>query len=307
MNIVVTCPRYFPEIANLKNHLGDEANIIQHNPENQGFNELQMESLLKGADIAVVGDDHITDQTIQNLQNLKLIVKWGVGVDNIEINKKSNHPVIKNSPADIHIDVAEHTVFLIGLLYKKIHTIHDQIRNKNLWPKPIGNRISNKNIGLIGYGTLGKQLSMILKSFDTNLYFFDPNIDRAHNHVAEKSDLKLLAKKCEIIIISASLTKESENLINKDFFDSLLNQPILVNVSRGKIVNENDLIYALKNNLISGCALDVFESEPISKDSQLKTFENVVFSSHNASNTQEANDSVNSQVTEILLNWLGYD
>ena len=63
----------------------------------------------------------------------------------------------------------------------------------------------------------------------------------------------------------------------------------------------------MENNLISGCALDVFEGEPINKDSQLKKFENVVFSSHNASNTQEANDSVNSQVTEILLKWLGYD
>ena len=80
-----------------------------------------------------------------------------------------------------------------------------------------------------------------------------------------------------------------------------------MNVSRGSIINEKDLIEALEEELISGCALDVFENEPINKDSQLKTFENVVFSSHNASNTHEANASVNSQVTEILLNWLGYD
>ena len=307
MNIVVTCPRYFSEIDNLRNQLGDKVNITHHNPENQGFSALQMESLLKDADIGVIGDDYVTDQTIENLKNLKLIVKWGVGVDNIDINKNRSYPIIKNSPADIHIDVAEHTVFLIGLLYKKIHIIHDQIKKKNLWPKPTGNRISNKSIGLIGYGTIGKQLSKILEPLNTNLYFYDPNVEQSDHKTVEKVDLELVTKKCEIIIISASLTEESEYLINKDFFDSLLNQPILINVSRGKIVNENDLIYALKNNLISGCALDVFENEPINKDSQLKTFENVVFSSHNASNTHEANASVNSQVTEILLNWLGYD
>ena len=121
MNIVVTCPRYFSEIDNLRNQLGDKVNITHHNPENQGFSALQMESLLKDADIGVIGDDYVTDQTIENLKNLKLIVKWGVGVDNIDINKNRSYPIIKNSPADIHIDVAEHTVFLIGLLYKKIH------------------------------------------------------------------------------------------------------------------------------------------------------------------------------------------
>jgi phosphoglycerate dehydrogenase-like enzyme len=100
------------------------------------------------------------------------------------------------------------------------------------------------------------------------------------------------------------LTKESENLINKEFFNSLQKKPIIINISRGKIINEDDLISALSNNLISGCALDVFEEEPISKDNKLKKYDNVVFSSHNASNTIEANTSVNNQVTKTLLKWL---
>ena len=82
------------------------------------------------------------------------------------------------------------------------------------------------------------------------------------------------------------------------------NGVIFINISRGKIINETDLIDALENQLISGCALDVFETEPLEQNSKLKNFENVILSSHNASNTVEANNAVNREVTEILLKWI---
>ncbi|MAV05167.1 MAG: hypothetical protein CMC31_05890 [Flavobacteriaceae bacterium] len=305
MKIVITCPRYFSEIENLENILSNqEVSIKKHNPKNQGFNYQEMEYLLKDADVAIIGDDYINREIVKNLPNLKLIIKWGVGTDNIEIDKNSSNPIILNSPADIYLDVAEHTVFLIGALFKKIPFINDQIKNKHLWTKPVGNRIAKKNVGLIGYGMIGKQVSKILSSFDANFYYFDPYVETSKNDIAKKADLKVLAEKCDIIIVSASLTEESEYLIDKDFFSSLLKKPVLINVSRGKIINENRLVYALNDKLISGCALDVFEEEPINKENQLKNFENVIFSSHNASNTYEANNSVNSQITKSLLKWI---
>ena len=305
MKIVITCPRYFSEIENLKNILSNQdVSIVKHNPKNQGFNYQEMEYLLKDADVAIIGDDYINKKIVKNLSNLKLIIKWGVGVDNIEIDKNSSNLKILNSPADIYLDVAEHTVFLIGALLKKIPFINDQIKNKHLWAKPVGNRIAKKNVGLIGYGMIGKQVSKILSSFDANFYYFDPYVETSKNDIAKKVDLQVLAENCDIIIVSASLTEESEYLINKDFFSSLLKKPVLINVSRGKIINENDLVYALNEKLISGCALDVFEEEPINKENKLKNFENVIFSSHNASNTYEANNSVNSQITKTLLKWI---
>ena len=305
MKIVITCPRYFSEIKNLENSAySKELYISKHNPANQGFTDQEMKSILQDADVAIVGDDHISRDTINNLKKLKLIIKWGVGVDNIEFDKNSNFPLIKNSPANLYIDVAEHTIFLIGSLYKHIPYVDAQIKNKNLWTKPLGNRIANKNIGLIGYGMIGKQISKILSSFEASLFYYDPNVKISKNEISKKVELKFLAEMCDIIIVSASLTKESENLINKEFFSSLQKKPIIINISRGKIINENDLISALDDNLISGCALDVFEAEPISKDNKLRNYDNVVFSSHNASNTVEANTAVNNQVTKTLLKWL---
>ncbi len=306
MNIVVTCPRYFPELNHINNLLRKhDVKIDFKKPDGQGFLLNEMKLFLKDASIAVVGDDQIDDSLLDECKNLDLIIKWGAGVDNINIT--NTEPKVLNSPGDIYKDVAEHTVFLIGSLLKNIPEIHLKVLNNNLWHKPTGTRIMNKDIGLVGFGRIGQQTAKILKSFGANIYFSDPYVENVENNLGEKKNIEYIKENCDILVITASLTNDTKNLLNSDFFNSLGKKPYIVNVSRGSIINEKDLIEALEEELISGCALDVFENEPINKDSQLKTFENVVFSSHNASNTHEANASVNSQVTEILLNWLGYD
>tara|TARA_B100000287_G_scaffold361622_1_gene354497 strand:- start:1919 stop:2839 length:921 start_codon:yes stop_codon:yes gene_type:complete len=306
MNIVITCPRYFSELDNLNNLLSKhDIKIDSMEPNGQGFSLNEMKLNLKEASIAVVGDDQIDDSLLDECKNLELIIKWGAGVDNINITKTK--PKVLNSPGDIYKDVAEHTVFLIGSLLKNISEIHHQILNNNSWHKPTGTRILNKDIGFIGFGRIGQQTAKILTSFGANIYFSDPFVENVENNLGEKKNIEYIKENCDILVITASLTNDTKNLLNSDFFNSLGKKPYIVNVSRGSIINEKDLIDALEEELISGCALDVFEGEPINKDSQLKKFENVVFSSHNASNTQEANHSVNSQVTKILLKWLGYD
>jgi len=306
MNIVLTCPRYFPELNHINNLLRKhDVKIDFKKPDGQGFLLNEMKLFLKDASIAIVGDDQIDDSLLDECKNLDLIIKWGAGVDNINITK--TEPKVLNSPGDIYKDVAEHTVFLIGSLLKNIPEIHQKVLNNNLWHKPTGTRIMNKDIGLIGFGRIGQQTAKILKSFGANIYFSDPYVENVEHNLGEKKNIEYIKENCDILVITASLTNDTKNLLNSDFFNSLGKKPYIVNVSRGSIINEKDLIESLEEELISGCALDVFENEPINKDSQLKTFENVVFSSHNASNTQEANTSVNSQVSEILLNWLGYD
>ena len=306
MNIIVTCPRYFSEIEILKSKISNNYKINYLPPKDQGFSADEMKTNLFDANIAIIGDDQINDDVLSNCTELGLLIKWGVGIDNIEIENKEIYPklTILNSPADIYIDVAEHIIFLIGSLYKKISIIDYNLRATSSWSKPIGNRLAKKNIGIIGYGMVGKQVAKLLNSFDTNIHFYDPNVDTENVEYAAKQNLEYIQKKCEVIIISSPLNKQTYQLINKSFFNSLKKVPIIINISRGKIINEIDLIDALENKLISGCALDVFEIEPLEKNNKLKNFENVILSSHNASNTIEANNAVNSQVTEILLKWI---
>ena len=303
MKIVVTCPRYFSELNNLINLLSkQDINIESIDPNGQGFSLNEMKLNLKNASIAVVGDDEIDDSLIDECKSLDLIIKWGAGVDNINITKTV--PKVLNSPGDIYKDVAEHTVFLIGSLLKHIPEVHHQIIINNLWHKPTGTRIMNKDIGFIGFGRIGQQTAKILSSFGANIYFNDPFIEDIEDDIGKKKDIEYIKENCDILVITASLTNSTRNLLDKSFFNSLGKKPYIVNVSRGQIINEEDLIDAVKHNLISGCALDVFEKEPISYTNDLKMFENVIFSTHNASNTIEANKSVNQQVTDILLKWI---
>ena len=302
MSIVITCPRYFSEVDNLKKLIiNSEYSVKLVTPKGQGFDAKEMKKNLQNSKIAIVGDDEINDDVINSCPNLELIIKWGVGTDNINISTKI--PTVLNTPGDLHIDVAEHVIYLIGSLLKQIPYIHKELLMNTDWNKPIGSRLRSKNLGFIGFGRIAQFTAKLLKPFEVNIFYYDPYSEKLDNSVAQKKDLEFLQKTSDILIVTASLTKETRHLINKQFFNNLEKKPYIVNISRGQIINEEDLIYALDKQLISGCALDVFEKEPVIDENPLKNFNNVIFSTHNASNTLEANNSVNQQVTDTLLKW----
>ena len=303
MKITVTCPRYFSEIKNLENNLNDKKYLVElFKPTGQGFNAKEMMKNLENSQIAIIGDDEINDDVVTSCQNLELIIKWGVGIDNISIS--NDFPTVLNTPSDIYIDVAEHVIYLIGSLLKDIPNIHKDLVTNGNWSKPTGSRLMGKNVGFIGYGKIARHTAKLLNPFQVNQFFYDPYVESADNLIAQKQDMSFVQNTCDIFVVTTSLTKETQHLLDKEFFNHLSKKPYIINVSRGQIINEEDLIGALKNNLISGCALDVFEEEPISNSNDLKMFENVIFSTHNASNTIEANNSVNQQVTDTLLKWI---
>ncbi len=303
MKITVTCPRYFSEIKNLENNLNDKKYLVESfKPTGQGFNAKEMIKNLENSQIAIIGDDEINDDVVTSCQNLELIIKWGVGVDNINIS--NDFPTVLNTPSDIYIDVAEHVIYLIGSLLKDIPNIHKDLVTNGNWSKPTGSRLMGKNVGFIGYGKIARHTAELLNPFQVNQFFYDPYVESADNLIAQKQDMSFLQKTCDIFVVTTHLTKETQHLLDKKFFNHLSKKPYIINVSRGQIINEEDLIGALKNNLILGCALDVFEKEPISNKNGLKMFENIIFSTHNASNTIEANNSVNQQVTDTLLKWI---
>ena len=303
MKITVTCPRYFSEIKNLENNLNDKKYLVESfKPTGQGFNAKEMIKNLENSQIAIIGDDEINDDVVTSCQNLELIIKWGVGVDNINIS--NDFPTVLNTPSDIYIDVAEHVIYLIGSLLKDIPNIHKDLVTNGNWSKPTGSRLMGKNVGFIGYGKIARHTAELLNPFQVNQFFYDPYVESADNLIAQKQDMSFLQKTCDIFVVTTYLTKETQHLLDKKFFNHLSKKPYIINVSRGQIINEEDLIGALKNNLILGCALDVFEKEPISNKNGLKMFENIIFSTHNASNTIEANNSVNQQVTDTLLKWI---
>ncbi len=303
--LAITCPRIeenMSEIIDLVSPYGYE---VQYSPpEGQGFDKTKMSTILNKAQIAIVGDDEVDSSVIDSCSNLSLVIKWGVGLDQIDLGyAQEKKIIILNSPSSLAIDVAEYSILLLMMLLRRTHTIDNEIR-KNNWYKPTGERLEALNVGLIGFGNIGRAIYSRIHNFNTELFFYDPNLDESPYDLIEKKDLNFIKKNCRVIMLCCSLNEENIHLVDKKFLSEVENLPYIINVSRGQLIEEDSLVWALETRKISGAALDVFEEEPFDQSSKLKSFENVIFSSHNASNTFQANSDVNSSIINQLRNWM---
>lgn len=234
----------------------------------------------------IAGDDEITDRVLLHHQKkLKVISKWGTGIDSIDIVKaKKCNISILNSPGAFKHAVGELAVSYTLALTRGIVETHNSVLNGK-WPKKQYKDLSEYNIGIIGFGAIGQGVAQKLSSFDTNIFYYDPYVDDTNYQSLSFSEL---SKKCNIFILTASLNQSTRNIIDEKFFSNLKFQSFIINVSRGQLINESSLIQAIKERKVIGAALDVYEIEPLSNDSELKKFSNIIFGSHNANNTLKA-------------------
>ena len=257
--------------------------------------------------IIVRNKTQINNKILNKANNLKFIGRLGVGLDNINLNicKKKN---IHIQPATgMNADsVAEYVISSSLHLIKNISLLHHGTK-KGLWPRTsfISKELRGKILGLIGFGTIGKKVCKLAKNFGTEVIAFDPYINSS---VQKKFNIKLLDFKkliriSDIISIHLPLNSKTQNLINFKAFSLMKKKPIIINSSRGSIINEMDLIRAHKKKLISGFALDVFKKEPVSKDfyKKIDNSINCIITPHIAGVTQESNIRVSNFIAKKLI------
>lgn len=263
----------------------------------QYVREKDLINIIERFDGIICGDDEITSKVINRAKNLQIISKWGTGIDSIDKDKaKEKGITILNSPGAFTKSVAQHGIALMFALTRNIITNHnDMIHGK--WTKRICTNLENKMIGIIGYGKIGKEIYKQLKSFGSNFLFNDikKNINSTKlEHVLKKSD---------IIFIACDLNPTSRNLITYKEIIKMKKNSIIINISRGAIINNNHLIKALRRKIISGAGLDVFESEPLPKNSLFRKLNNCILTSHNAFNSAEAIEATNSRSIQNIINF----
>jgi len=273
--------------------------IISGNP---SLNEKQLLKIIHKYDGIICGDDQITKKVIDKAKNLKVISKWGTGLDSIDITYAKKKGIkVCNSPRAF---VESVTVYAFGLLInlaRGLLKVHSAVIN-NKWEKYSGIELMNKNLGIIGFGNIGKNIAKIGDAFGMNILVNDNNkklkleIPRYGYLFASKD--KIL-KKSDFLILATDLNKSSLHLLDFKEFEKVKKNLILINISRGHVINEKALIKCIKNKKIAGIGLDVFENEPLKKNHVFKKFHNVVFGSHNAFNTKEA---VNRTNDDCVLN-----
>eukprot|EP01035_Chromulina_nebulosa_P022385 gene22385-28981_t len=154
------------------------------------------------------------------------------------------------------------------------------------------NDINGKTIGIIGYGDIGKTCARLAKAYDMNVIALKRHVDIQSDSIADKiygpENLLEIARQADYVVVSCPLTTETRNLVNKKFFKESKSNQIIINISRGDVVNEEALINALNKKLIAGAALDVFSTEPLPATSSLWDLPNVLISPHNADYTVDS-------------------
>lgn len=255
----------------------------------------------------LAGDDRITETVLKAcLPRLKVISKWGTGVDSIDriAAQKLGVPVL-NSPGAFGDAVSEYAIGLLLGVSRRICR-SDRLIRQGEWPKGRYGSLYGKTMGVIGYGAIGRGVGVRAKGLQMNVIAYDL-FPGPEDGIAEMIDLETLIAQSDVICLCCNLTDENWHMINAERLARTKKGVIVVNVARGGLIDEDALIEALETGKVGAAALDVFEEEPLKPDHPLLQFENVVVSSHNANCTIEAIEAVHSNTLRNLYEALPAD
>ena len=253
---------------------------------------LEAEDLLQFAgqfDGTICGDDRYTPEVIAAcVPRLKVIAKWGTGIDAIDQEAAAEHGVkVMNTPNAFTVPVSESVLTAILCFARNVPWM-DKAMKTGEWKKINGHTLSESTVGVIGVGNIGKAVLRRVRPFGAKLYGYDI-VDIAPDFVLENNvemtDLRTLLEKSDYVCLCPSLTPSSRKIMNAETLSWMKPTAVLVNASRGPVVDEPKLIEALQAGKLRGAALDVFEFEPLPKDSPLMQMDNVLLSPHNTNSS----------------------
>lgn len=264
----------------------------------------EFSKLVNQVDAVIVGGMPLTGELIEK-SSLKIIAKHGVGVDNIDVESatKKGIPVTITKGANSN-SVAELTISFIFALSRNIMKAHFELYSNKNWGNFVGIEVMGKTLGLIGLGSIGKEVAKKAIALGMKVIAFDKNLDK---NFVEKygilvSDIDTILRESDFVSIHVPLTNETRHLIDKDRLRLMKKTAFLINTSRGGTISEEDLAEALKNNWIAGAALDVFENEPL-KNSPLFECENVILTPHVGAHTFEAIYNMNMMAARSVVDF----
>jgi D-3-phosphoglycerate dehydrogenase len=295
-------PRYRPLLEGLGLQL-----IVPEVHERLDENELL--SYAGQFDGTICGDDHYTARVLEACSpRLKVISKWGTGIDSINRQEAEKLGIqVRNTPNAFTLPVAD-TVLGYILTFARRFPWMDRAVKSGQWEKIPGRSLSECTLGVVGVGKIGKAVIRRARAFGMKLLGNDiipiDQVFLSKNGV-EMTSLDDLLVRSDFISLNCDLNSKSLHLMNANTLAKIKPSAILINTSRGPVVDELALISALQAGTLAGAALDVFEVEPLSADSPLTKMDNVLLSSHNANSSPKAWERVHQNTINNLLDGLG--
>ena len=280
---ILVCDNLEKKVIEKLSELGEVTNISDSKTKTE-----ELISNIVDTDIVVIrSSTKINKDILQEANKLKIIARCGVGIDNIDIEEATNKEIyVTNSPNANIISVAELTIGLIISAARNIHTSNNSLKDKN-WDrnKFLGTELYKKQLGLIGFGKAAREVAKRLTAFGMEIVFYDPYVEASEDE-ANKVELDELLKTSDVISIHVVKNEETKNMINDEKLNLIKKGGILVNTSRGGIVDEVALFKRSSDDVIFA-GLDVFSQEPPDINKTFST-SNIVTTPHLGASTQEA-------------------
>ena len=259
------------------------------NPHGRRLTPGELVELLQPCAGAIVGLDKIHSEVLKQVPNLQVISKYGVGLDNINFEDCEKHDVkVVHTQGVNKRSVAEMTLGFMLMLGRNLYATSN-LHKRGKWQKSGGIQLSEKTVGIIGFGNIGQEVAALLKPFGCKLLVNDiaDKSQEIKEHGAVSASKEEIFAQADFVTLHTPLTDQTENLINSKVLEKLKNEAFVINTARGGVVNEEDLKIALITGEIAGAALDAYVVEP-PKDQELVSLPNLVCTPHIGGNAREA-------------------
>ena len=288
--ILVSSTSYGKNDPWLKTDLEKQVGEVIYNPYGKPLTSDQVRDLLPGIDGFIAGLDCIDRNALEKADKLKVIARYGVGLDGVDlVAAKEKGIIVTNTPGANSSSVAELAVALMLILARQLNLAFSATQ-AGKWPRLAGISLEEKTIALVGLGSIGKEVAKRLKGFKCRILAFDlyPDENFAVSNGIQLAEMDYILSQADFVSLHVPLTAETKNLVNEHFIAKMKKGSYLINTARGELINEDALLIALQNGYLSGAGLDALSKEPPEPETPLLALPNVVSTPHLGSQSDGA-------------------
>jgi len=281
------------------------AETLVFSPQPRPLTEDELISMLDGCDGCIAGLDPYSRRVIESAGSLKVISRYGTGIDNIDTAAaKENNVIVCRTPGVNAKAVAELAFGLTLCIARQIPLLDKKTRD-NKWERSVGMELYGKTFGIIGLGAVGKEAARIASGFSMKVIACDPVFDSeyAQTYKISRVSFDNLISEADIISLHLPMTEENRMIISAEVMGRMKKGAVIINTARGGLLDESAAYKMLKSGRLGGLGLDVYEKEPVN-NSPLFELENVVFTPHTAAHTSEAAAGMAELSVQNLINAL---
>lgn len=300
--ILTTCSSFGKVVRETLEMLEDEGFEVVTNPHGRKLTKEESLELMPGFDGMIAGTEKLDREVLASVPGLKYICRLGTGMDNVDMEAAKELGIVVENTPDAHVKgVAEITLAGILSVARHLHIADARLKN-GTWKKHMGRLLEGKKIGLIGLGRVAKHLVRLLQPFQPVIYAIDPYPDHefANEYGVEFMGKDELIAKSEVISLHIPYTAENDRYIDTREFELMRNDVMLINASRGGLVNEEELFRFLSDNKQAFAYVDTFSSEPYS--GQLTTLDNILLTPHIGSSANETRIEMEKAAAQNVIN-----